>query len=151
MTNSNLMLAALTAGLADDGTTSAALDAIREESGCTLLAAVLEVARVWNSARANAELREAAGLLADKGPFGEALKQAIAAECPNISPGAYLTIVPEAGDMWPRAIDTSLFADGDWVRAFHVSVGARWIKREASRLQVEQDRDVKPTRKRRSR
>lgn len=147
MTNSQHILARLQKGHTDDGCVSAALDAIREERGCTYLDAVLEVAAVWNAVVVRGELSDAALYLSDRGPVGEALKQAIAAECMNVPAGAMLTIVPEAGDQWPRAIDTSLFADGEWLRAFHINVGARWVKRVASRIQVEQQQQNQKRRK----
>lgn len=151
MTNSELMLNAITNGLEDDGTTAAALDAIREESDCSLLAAVLEVARVYRAARDSRDIKEAMGYLAKGSPLRVELERSITFECSAIVDGAYLTIALENGDQWPRAVDTSLFADGEWVRCFHVTVGALWVKREASRLMVEREREANRPRRRRSR
>lgn len=150
MTNTELMLVAITSGLEDDGTTAAALDAIREESGCTLLGAVLEVARVWHAARKKRDLAEATSYLAKDSTIKADLEQEIAAECPNVSVGAYITIITEEGDHWPRAVDTSLFADGAWVRSFHISVGALWVKRVANRLMLERERAARRPRRRHS-
>jgi len=149
--NSELMLAAVTSGLTDDATTAAALDAIREESGCTLLQAALEVARVWNAARAARDITEATKYLTDESPIKNDLQQLAAAECFDVRVGAYLTFGVVEGHSGPVAVDTSLFADGEWVPMAHVTVGALWVKRVASRLLVEYERKANRPRRRRSR
>jgi hypothetical protein len=149
--NSELMLRAVTNGLDDDATISAALDAIREESGCTLLAAVLELARVWHSCRAARDITEATAHLAEGSELKAELEQNIAAECPDVRPGTYLSFAVCEGELWPRSVDNSLFADGVWVRMAHITVGALWVKREASRIMVERERKARRPRTRRAR
>lgn len=150
MTNSELMHAAMHGGLDDDATTAAALDAIREESGCSLLAAVMEVARVWNAIRDARDHTEATMHLSEKSPIRHALNQSILAECHNVPPGALSTVVVIEGDQFPRA---ELYDAGTpmyELQTATVTVGALWVKREASRLQVEHQRDTDRRRRRRS-
>lgn len=149
MTDSQLILATITSGVQDDATTAAALDAIREESGGTLLSAVLEVARAWHAGRNARDLAEANTYLAADSTLREALVQATALECHNVTEGAHITLVVEEGDRRPEAIDTSLFADGVWMGMYHVRVGALWIKRVANRLMIEQEQPPKAVRRRR--
>ena len=150
MSNSELMLAAVTNGLTDDATASAALDAIREESGCTLLAAVLELARVYNSAADARDMQEATALLNKDGSIRHELNQSILSECPEIRPTDTALILVVDGDRWPIA---SKRAAADYVTGITghiVSVGARWVKREASRLMLERERRANRARRRRS-
>lgn len=141
---------AIIAGATDDGTISAALDAFREDTGCTLLAAVLEVAAVWRCACEAAELREAVGYLAHGSALREALVQSAAAECPEIPAGTPVTVVAIEGGQPPVGRVTL-----DWTSPGHplsatVTVGALWIKREASLLMVELATQSNRRRRRRS-
>lgn len=139
MTSSEILLKQITDGEDGDDLVSMALDAIREDEGVSLLTAVMHVASARTAGRNARELAEAAKHLAKDSPIAEALSQAIAAECLNVPPGASLTIITEEGDHWPRAVDTSLMCDAKWVRMFHVSVGARWVKSVASHLLLEHE------------
>lgn len=151
MSNTELMLAAISNGLDDDGTTSAALDAIREESGCNLLAAVLEVARVHNAARANIDIAEATKHLAVGSPVRADLTRSILGECPNVPSGATALILIVAGDRWPTASrEAASYARRPTV-SYVVSVGALFVKREASRLMLEYQRRGQKSRKGRQR
>ena len=140
MNSQQLMLNAINGGLEDDATTSAALDAIREESNCSLLAAVLEVARVWKAARDAREHTDAVKLLAEDSPYRDELQRSILAECLNVPEGTSATIVTVEGDQWPHAVLTP-----DWTAHGHppvatVTVGAVWVKREATSIQIERER-----------
>lgn len=150
MTNTELLSAALTNGLDDDGTTAAALDAIREESGCSLLAAVLEVARVWRAARDARDLTEASVHLAADSPIHHALTQAILMECHELPPGILATIVAVDGSDRPRATWSEVDLEAGTPALAAVTVGAQWVKREASRLMLEAQRDAFRPRRRRS-
>lgn len=131
MTNSELMHAAFVAGVTDDAHTSGWLDAIRDESGCTLMAAVLEVARVWNALAESRELAQATALMAKGSEWKDTLLSAAMAEC-DIPTGAAVTVFTVAGNQWPRYTDHSIFTDGDWAVGGTLTVGARWLLNEQS-------------------
>lgn len=141
MTSQELLLQAITNGLEDDGTTSAALDAIREESGCTLLAAVLEVARVHSASKAARTLTEATSFLAEGSPIRDELRASIQAECADVPTRAFFVVVVENGDQWPRSVRNSQFSDGEWVYGWQISVGAEWVKREANSIMIQRERE----------
>lgn len=149
MTNSELTLAALTNGLEDDGTTAAALDAIREESGCSLLAAVLEVARVHRATHDTRDIKAATSHLDADSPIRTALHRAILDECIDIRPGDGAMVLVVAGDARPAASREDV--SGTRPGTFIVSVGARWALREASRLLIELHRKQARVRRRKPR
>lgn len=151
MNNRQLMLAAISNGLEDDATTGAALDAIREESGCSLLAAVVEVARVWKAARDDRDISEARTSLSPSSAIRELLTESILAECHGLPPGATAYIVVVGGPVGPGMDSRPSVTDDTADGAFIVSVGALWVKREASRILLERDRAARRPRSRRSR
>lgn len=131
MSNKQLMLAAINDGLTDDATASAALDAIVEESGCPLLHAILEVARVWHAGVDAREIAQAVKLLDKTSDIRHALVAALAAECSSVPDGARIDVNVVAGSQWPEGHDTSLmFPDGSYL-AGTITVGARWILHRA--------------------
>lgn len=140
MTASELMLQAVTDGLGDDATTAAALDAIREESGCSLLAAVLEVARVHAAAHDARTITEASTYLDNSSPVRSELRASIYAECINLPSSAYTTIVVTAGSRSPVATVNYEESYPDFIQMAAITVGALWVKRETSRLLVLRER-----------
>lgn len=146
-----LILNCISGGMHNDATVSAALDAIREESGCTLLAAVLEVARVYRAAKDAREITEATAHLADTSPICRLLKESIESNCLNLPEGAYCTVSVVAGDQFPTAVDNSIDSGVYTVVLAAITVGAYWVKREASRIMLEIERDGRRPRTRRSR
>lgn len=151
MTNSELMLAAITNGDTSDAATVAALDALREDSGCCLFAAVLEVARTWNTAADARDMKEATGYLNTAGPIQHELNQSVLRECPDIPPASSALILVVDGDRWPIASKRAALDLNNGRDSYIVSVGARWVKREASRLMLEHQRAANRPRRRRSR
>lgn len=151
MTNSELMLRAITDGLTDDGTTAAALDAIREESGCTLLVAVLEVARVHQSVRAAREMVEATRHLAENSPISSELRGCIIDSALNPVDGALVTVVVIDGDQWPTTADNSLDSGSCTILLASITVGALWVLRAAETIQQLRKRRAEARRRRRSR
>ena len=151
MSNSELMLAAISNGLEDDGTTAAALDAIREESTCSLLSAVLEVARVWKAARDSRDIVEARRHIAPDSPVRAALNRSILAECADVPSGASVTLIIVEGDRWPISSHGEVSISNGATVGYLVSVGALWVKREASRLMLERERAARRPRSRRAR
>jgi len=145
------MKAALAAGQHDDATVAAALDVLREEDGCSLLEAVLEVARIHRAVIDAKDMVEARKHLATGSPIKRELHQSILAQCLIVPAGGTTMLLIVDGDSPPQAAnrddDGSTFALGSYL----VSVGASWVKREASRLQLEQERSARRPRSRRSR
>lgn len=135
-----LLLNAITNGLEDDGTTSAALDAIREESGCSLLAAVLEVARVHRAARSARDITEATGYLADGSAIKDHLTKLVEDNCLNLPDDALVTVTVVEGDAPPigqfNVGDNGIYP----YPLASITVGALWVKRAANRIMVEQER-----------
>lgn len=150
MTASELMLSALSKGLEDDGTTAAALDAIREESGCSLLAAVLEVARVHRANRDSLDVTEATKHLDVRSAIRRELTEAILGNALNVPDGAFTTITIVPGEKPPVATDNSIDNGMYTTVLASVSVGALWVKRIANSLMIERRRRARQARSRRS-
>lgn len=151
MTSSQLMLASIANGLEDDATAAAALDAIREESGCSLLEAVLEVARVHNATRDARDIAEAIKYLTEESAIRDDLKVYVHANAYNAPPDAFTTITVVAGDKPPCTVTARRESAWQGSLLATVTVGALWVKREASRLMLqEQRRANRPSRRRSS-
>lgn len=150
MTGSKLMKAALAAGRHDDATIAAALDVLREEDGCTLLSAVLEVARIHQAMHDSRDIAAAHEQLAPASPIRAALRRAIVDECLDLQPGIEAMVVVVPGDRCPTASRSTPQLLVDAANMPIVSVGAIWVKRVASRLQLIREREARRPRRRRS-
>jgi len=150
VSNSEIILDQLTNGNHDDNTAAAALDALREDCGLSLLAAVIEVAKAYHTGRTARDIAEANGYLSLDSPVRNALKEAIEFNCLNLPEGAYATTTVVDGDQPPSAVDNSIDSGTHVVALASVTVGALWVKREANRIMLERERAARRPRRRRS-
>lgn len=150
MTSSELMLSAIANGQHDDTTVSAALDALRERDGWTLLGAVCEVARVWQAFADSRDITEAVQLLGLASPVRAALRRAVVDECVDLPSGVETMVVVVEGDRCPSSSRDRGTNHTESPDTYIVSVGALWVKRVASRLQLEREREARRPRRRRS-
>lgn len=151
MRNSDSLLAAITSGDVTEDTISAALDSLREDRDCTLLAAVLEVANAYTAAKSAEEISEAQTSLLEGGPVWRALRLSIMRACLNLSADTFSWIMVTAGGDQPLAnfsIDNGTTPVG---QIACVLVGARWVLRERDRLMKKRDQRLERDRRRRSR
>lgn len=151
MTGSKLMKAALAAGQEDDATIAAALDVLREEDGCSLLEAVLEVSRIHQKMSDAKDMAEARSYLAPTSAIRDALNLSILENCVGLRPDASPLLLIVDGSSAPQAArrhdDGSLLTYSTVL----VSVGASWVKREASRIIQEREKHKGNGKGRRSR
>lgn len=127
MKNSTLMLAAIHDGEADDPTVSAALDALREEDGHSLIAAVLEVARVHTAHENAKQMARAAMMLRSGSPIRSALRSLIVVECPGADEDAGCTITLVEGTRWPHLAGERLDLPAPSSNRQQITVGAAWV------------------------
>jgi len=125
--NSTLMLAAVHDGENDDGAISAALDALRTDNGLTLLAAVLEVARVHKAHTDAKEMATAAEMVRSGSALRKPLHRLIVAECPGAEEDGNCTVMLVEGDRWPYLVGCRHDLPLTSYRRQHIAVGAGWI------------------------
>jgi hypothetical protein len=136
------LLSQIQARRVPDDLVARCLDALREIEGMSYIDAVLEVARAHKASEDAGDLVEANKHLQKGSPIREALEQSIIAECPDVRCDAFVSIIVTEGDGWPVARDVSVEQDGHWLYPYLLSVGALWVKREASRLLIERERSM---------
>ena len=140
MRNSDMLLTALSSGDPSDKTTSAALDALREDAGCDLLGAVLTVTRAWRAGVDARDLAQATAAVADGSPFRVAVLSEIAGYARPDFPTS-LTVVVIEGESPPLFHEVSNEPDGGWFGPMTCTVGARWVlgvvSKERDRIETE--------------
>lgn len=134
MTDYETILAALAEGTQDDATVAAALDCYQEQCNCTLLAAVIEVARVVTAHRDAKEMATAQAHLDRASPICRALRLRVMRQCLNIADGMYTWILVTAGEERPLATVSLDSGSHHQAEAGCILVGARWVIREAERI-----------------
>lgn len=150
MNNSELILARITRDDHADHTICAALDALREEGGFSMLDAVLAVGAAYHAGRNARDIAEASAYLAEDSAIKNHLTEVIRNNALNLPDGAYTTISVIEGNAPPLAHDNSLDAITHTVALAAITVGALWVKRVASQIMVEQERAAGKPKRRRS-
>lgn len=148
MTDYTLILNALADGATDDATVAAALDCYREQTGCTLIDAVIEVARVHFAGTGGREIAAAQAHLDQASPIWRPLRRAVTRACANLPDGTFSWIMVTDGDDAPRA---SLSLDGGTGPPYEIAcvlVGARWVLREADIITARRKRRAEARRRR---
>jgi hypothetical protein len=124
--DSDMLLAAVSAGDSADTTISAALDALQEDARCDLIGAVLCVARAWKAGCDARDLTRATQAVSEGAPHRAAILSAIAA-CAWPDFPTQMTIVVMEGDSPPCFPDIPTPSRGDWFGPCTATVGAKWV------------------------
>lgn len=151
MTNSDQILTLISSSVHDDTTIAAALDALREDTGCDLLGAVLNVAHTWNAGCLARQIAAAAKALRSGSPIRSALMAVIVAECPLADEDGSALVTIVTGDVWPHLLGGPIPSARHGRINQHIGVGALWVNGRAAVIRSNLRKAARAARRRRSR